>query len=139
MAESVEPEPRLFTLEEASSLLPTLRAILGDLHGATGALAEAQQALGEHVGGRSRSNGHAGPDPTTEGLATATEAAQDRVRRAVQAIAELGCELKDPQRGMVDFRTMRDGRVVYLCWLVEEPRIMYWHELRAGYMGRQPL
>ena len=32
-----------------------------------------------------------------------------------------------------------DGRAVYLCWLIEEPEIGYWHELRGGYTGRRPL
>ena len=40
--------------------------------------------------------------------------------------------------GLVDFRAMRDGRAVYLCWRREE-RIDFWHELDAGYAGRQPL
>ena len=65
--------------------------------------------------------------------------AQSQIRAAADAIHELGAELKDPERGMVDFRTLRDGRVVYLCWLMEEPRVMYWHELDAGYRGRQRL
>ena len=72
-------------------------------------------------------------------LTAASEEAQSQIGAAVAAIHELGGELKDPDRGMVDFRSERDGRVVYLCWLMEEPRVMYWHELDAGYRGRQSL
>lgn len=72
-------------------------------------------------------------------LTTASEDAQAQIRAAAEAIHELGGELKDPERGMVDFRTEREGRVVYLCWLMDEPRVMYWHELDAGYRGRQRL
>jgi hypothetical protein len=72
-------------------------------------------------------------------LTTASEDAQAQIRAAAEAIHELGGELKDPERGMVDFRSERDGRVVYLCWLMNERRVMYWHELDAGYRGRQPL
>lgn len=68
---------------------------------------------------------------------TASEDAQSQIGAAAAAIEELGGELKDPDRGMVDFRSMRDGRVVYLCWLTEEPRVTYWHELDGGYRGRQ--
>jgi hypothetical protein len=41
--------------------------------------------------------------------------------------------------GLVDFRTMRDGRAVYLCWRLGEDAIRYWHELDAGFAGRRPL
>jgi hypothetical protein len=34
---------------------------------------------------------------------------------------------------------MRDGREVYLCWLVGEPGIAWWHDLDAGFGGRRPL
>ena len=47
--------------------------------------------------------------------------------------------LKDPRTGLVDFRSVRDGRVVYLCWRLGEDRIRYWHDLDAGFAGRQPL
>jgi hypothetical protein len=39
----------------------------------------------------------------------------------------------------VDFPAMRDGREVYLCRLVEEPEIAFWHEPEAGFGGRRPL
>ena len=74
-----------------------------------------------------------------DGLNQAAREAQDRVSAVIRSIAELGCELKDLDRGMVDFRTLRDGRVVYLCWLRDEPTIMFWHELEAGFLGRQRL
>ncbi|HUX86133.1 MAG TPA: DUF2203 family protein [Chloroflexota bacterium] len=41
--------------------------------------------------------------------------------------------------GLVDFPAERDGRVVYLCWRRGEDQIHYWHELDAGFAGRQPL
>lgn len=139
MADIPEPEPRLFTYEEASALLPTLRRFLADMQEAAARIASFQEELAERLGARSRRNGHAGPDPRADELARATEEAQQRLTAAVRAIGDLGCELKDPRRGMVDFRTMRDGRVVYLCWLLEEPSIKYWHEIEGGYAGRQPL
>jgi hypothetical protein len=41
--------------------------------------------------------------------------------------------------GIVDFPSLRDGREVYLCWRVDEPTVAYWHDLDAGFRGRQPL
>jgi hypothetical protein len=132
-------EPRLFTLDEATALLPRLREIVADLRKAREELDDAQRRLAETFHGGAPSNGHVKPGGDVDQLMGTTEKARNRITDAVQAIRELGCELKDPDRGMVDFRTVRDGRVVYLCWLVDEPRIMFWHELGAGFRGRQPL
>ena len=32
-----------------------------------------------------------------------------------------------------------DGRLVLLCWKLGEPEVLYWHDLDAGFGGRQPL
>lgn len=130
---------RLFTVEEANELLPRLRRILAQLQEARQKLLDAQRQLSERFHGGPRANGHASPTSEMTRLTTASEDAQAQMAAAAAAIQELGGELKDPERGMVDFRSERDGRVVYLCWLMDEPRVMYWHELDAGYRGRQRL
>ena len=43
--------------------------------------------------------------------------------------------LRDLDRGLVDFPSLRDGREVYLCWVDGEPDIEYWHDLDAGLLG----
>ncbi len=47
--------------------------------------------------------------------------------------------LRDLDRGLIDFPALRDGREVYLCWIDGEPDIEFWHDLDAGYAGRQAL
>jgi hypothetical protein len=132
------PEPRLFTLDEANALVPQLRPILNVLSGARVRLVEAQTEFDVRYHG-GRGNGHPVPGGEIERLNTAILEAQRDIQESAQAIADLGCELKDPDRGMVDFRTMREGRVVYLCWLMDEPRVLFWHELEGGFAGRNPL
>lgn len=61
------------------------------------------------------------------------------IRERVGRITGLGIEVKDIENGLVDFLSRRDGRAVYLCWRFDEPDIGYWHELDAGFAGRQPL
>jgi hypothetical protein len=51
----------------------------------------------------------------------------------------MGVEVKGIDEGLVDFPSERDGRVVYLCWRIGEPDILYWHEVHTGFQGRQPL
>ena len=48
-------------------------------------------------------------------------------------------QIKDLQRGLVDFPAIMDGREVFLCWEQDEEDIEFWHELDAGYTGRERL
>ena len=57
----------------------------------------------------------------------------------IDLVQSLGAELKEIRTGLIDFRSPRDDRVIYLCWRLGEPRILFWHELDAGFAGRQPL
>jgi hypothetical protein len=47
--------------------------------------------------------------------------------------------LRDVDRGLVDFPALRGGEEVYLCWLLDEAEIGFWHEPDAGFAGREPL
>ncbi len=61
------------------------------------------------------------------------------VERA-QELEALGIQIKDYGRGLIDFPSLRDGRVVLLCWqLGEGDQIEWWHETEAGFAGRQPI
>ena len=66
----------------------------------------------------------------------------DPVAREIEAllreITELGVEVKDPDRGLIDFRTKLRGREVYLCWQIGEgDHIAFWHDLDTGFAGRK--
>ncbi len=55
----------------------------------------------------------------------------------LQELEAVGCECKDFSSGLVDFPAFLAGRVVYLCWKLGEPEIAHWHEVDAGFSGRQ--
>ena len=57
----------------------------------------------------------------------------------VDELRELGVEPKGAVEGLVDFPSKMDGRVVYLCWKLGEPEVLFWHDLDSGFGGRQPL
>jgi hypothetical protein len=61
------------------------------------------------------------------------------VQRAVGELQAADIVVRDVARGLVDFPAVQDGEEVYLCWLVDEPEIEWWHELDAGFAGRRPL
>ena len=52
-------------------------------------------------------------------------------------LQNLNIEIKDISKGLIDFPSLKDGRVVYLCWKMDEETINHWHETREGFAGRK--
>jgi len=129
--------PSRFTLEEAESLLPQLTTLLTAMQGLKAEHDRHQAKLAE-LRTKMKSDGHllgGELQGAREGVArTAAE-----INGLVQQIQELGCELKDMDLGLIDFRAERDGREMYLCWKLGEERIGWWHDLHTGFASRQPL
>lgn len=126
---------RYFTLEEASALLPRLREEVAALRTGTQELATHRSKLAE-LRGLPRLNGHARElDDLQERIAEL----QRELGIRLDNLTNLGVEIKDLDHGLVDFPSWREGRVVYLCWRLDEEAIAYWHEVDEGYSGRHPL
>jgi hypothetical protein len=134
---SVAENRKFFSVEEANKTLPLVRVIVGDIVRQLRAVNE----LGQRLSAVSRGRKLSPSDPYSEELAhskaemQAEEAKLDTYR---EELLKLGVELKGPD-GLVDFPSMMDGREVCLCWRLGEPEVMYWHELKDGFPGRQPL
>ncbi len=62
-----------------------------------------------------------------------------RIDGYTEELARVGCVFKGFDDGLVDFYAKRDGRDVFLCWKLGERAVEHWHELDAGFAGRQPL
>jgi hypothetical protein len=67
------------------------------------------------------------------------EGSLDEVRGLVEELQELGCWFKGFDEGLVDWYSYYAGRRVFLCWKLGEPEIAWWHQVDAGFMGRQPI
>jgi hypothetical protein len=124
-----------YTVEEARALVPQLREILTAIQADKRELDEQADAL-RQLAPAMNGNGHATEVSRQEGR---MKGLIDSIRQKVAEVTALGIEIKDLDRGLVDFPSLRDGRVVYLCWLVSEPTVSYWHDVDAGFRGRQPL
>lgn len=122
---------RLFSVEEANELIPTLRTLISDVYAHRDTVRERTPDL-EPILAASLTNGGG-----KRGSEYGVEAYQ--LYRAIGRIQELGVFLKDLDMGLLDFPHERDGRVVFLCWHPSEDRIRFWHETDGGYAGRQPL
>ena len=121
---------RHYTLEEASELLPRVVEIIERMRVARNQLGdrEARDALSE-------------AGPTNGGGAPGRTVSQGflALRDSMIELRELEVVLRDLDRGLLDFPSLRDGREVYLCWQEGEDGIAFWHEPDAGFGGRRPL
>jgi hypothetical protein len=120
---------RVFTHAEATALLPRLTELLSALRTAhRTALDDAAESDHHPVS----SNGSAA-------AAIKASGPFHEAQRVSADIDRLGVILRDPDTGLVDFASARDGEPVYLCWRLGEERIGYWHPRDTGFMGRLPL
>ncbi len=130
-------EPRLFTLEEALQALPRVRDLIEKMQACKNNLdrlnAEIQD-LSQHSG----TNGHSAGGRIIVLREQAGKAAAE-LENLMTQLQAVGCELKGLDQGLVDFPSMREGRVVYLCWQSGEDTVAFWHDLDTGFAGRQPL
>lgn len=119
---------RTYTPEEAAAELPTLRDQLARIRTSRRALIAASERITDAVA--ADGGGVAGTD---------WYEASRQLREDVTDLAERGILLRDADGGLVDFPAEREGRVVFLCWRVDEDRVAFWHEQDSGFIGRRPL
>ena len=124
-----------WTPEKANRALPLVRRIADDLV-AQYAVWQELVARFEVASLKSRADR---PDPEADLLAREVQRAAKEIQGFVAELAELGVECKSLEQGLMDFAGEHDGRTVYFCWQRGEPRVEHWHELEAGFSGRQPL
>ena len=131
-------QPKTFTVDEANTALPLVGAIVKDLVNLSRELIDRRERLSSLMAGR----GSTPTDPYHEELIQIEEELDNDGRRLqgyVEELRELGVEPKSATEGLVDFPALREGRLVYLCWKLNEPEVLHWHELDAGFRGRQPM
>jgi len=124
---------KIFTVQEANALLPEVRIIVGKIQRAHGQLSQYRDEAKKAAEGAEKGGGG-----MAEGIAYA--AVLTVLTTQLAELEALGVQLKDFERGLVDFPSLRDGRVVLLCWqLGEGDELEWWHDVDAGFAGRTPL
>jgi hypothetical protein len=138
MAEKTRNRRRFFTVEEANARLPLVRAIVSDMTSLARDVLDRRQRLAVLLEGRKASSGDAYTDELRS-MQKMLEQDSVRLEEYAQELKDLGVEAKGAVEGLVDFPAIMEGREVCLCWRLGEPEVLYWHEVEAGYAGRQPL
>ena len=126
----------IFSLDEANLMLPLVRGELARLREMRRQIVARQSLVDiEEMTGQD--------DPLTHRriaeLLRDIERDVHAFHRASEELHAAGCELKDLDKGLVDFYGMRENDVVYFCWMDGEDSISHWHTLDSGFKGRKKL
>lgn len=117
---------KIFTLEEANQLIPVVDALLKDFqqkHRRMQEVASAQTA----------------PSSPQKKKEDDLSRLEKKATEPLKAIEQMGCVLRDPYEGLVDFPGIVNQDAVYLCWKQGEQRIRFYHGVEDGFKGRKPL
>ena len=123
---------KIFTLEEANELIPEMRRRLQRLQQLYSAIGEMRESAKAAASSSEFGGGMKGGSGYVRSLY--------EVGKITTEIHDAGVQLKDYERGLIDFPTMRGGKMVLLCWQLDEgDQIEWWHDTEAGFAGRQRL
>lgn len=121
--------PKYYTLKEANEALTIISPMLKEMMAIGEKIRAKQPALWDLV---QKSAGNGG-NPELSRLLVEF----DHLDALLHQIQDMGIEVKDLMIGLIDFVALKDGRDVYLCWKYGEGPIQFWHEIEAGFSGRQ--
>lgn len=125
---------KLFTVEEANELLPVIRPKLERIRARYAVTASFRDSVKAAALAATESGGG--------GLPSGTRYVKSlyEIGKLTTELGDLGIQLKDYSRGLIDFPCSRNGQIVLLCWqLGEAEKIEWWHEIETGFAGRQRL
>lgn len=131
--------PRVFTVEEANALVPSLELAFSRLQQARAELGPIIEALGGADAAVEILQQGAEPPPGRERQAGRLEELAGEITAVIEQVNALGCLVKDLEAGLVDFHARRDGEPVLLCWQFGEPAVAHWHGEDEGFAGRKPI
>ena len=123
--------PRYFTLQEANAALAVIRPLMDEIQTIRRVILTRRPDIWPVV---ERAAGNGGSQAASK-LVKEFE----RLDALVHQIQDMGTLFKDINLGLLDFPAFKEGREVYLCWKYGEEQIAFWHEIEAGYAGRQSI
>jgi hypothetical protein len=127
--------PRLFTVNEANLLLPTLRPLIERILENLRRLKIKSETVVR--------NERLDPDAADfmERLRDNDEIARliEQIQSWVEEIHSHGCVCKGVEQGLIDFPCVLGAEIVFLCWQFGEPSVSHWHRIEDGFVGRRAL
>ena len=122
---------RYFSLQEANETLNIIRPLVDDIQTIREAILKNQPEAWPAI---EKSAGNGGNRALSNMVKDF-----EKLDTLVHQIQDMGVLIKDINLGLLDFPPVKDGREVYLCWQYGEGEIAFWHEVEAGFAGRQSI
>ncbi len=130
---------KTFTLDEAQSLLPVLEALLRRAQEKGRVCAEIEVEL-DQLRQQIALAGGMNVDVTRAARRRAErDKALQETKDALGEMESIGVQIKDLEKGLLDFPCLLEGKTVLLCWKLGETEIGFWHSVEDGFAGRKPL
>ncbi len=128
--------PKFFTLSEANRTLPLVKRVVQDIASFYPSWKDLV-AKYELIAAKARPDW--GESPEQLGLKSQIDDVARKIHGCLVELEQVGCEFKGFEESLVDFHGKLDDREILWCWRFGEDRITHWHELDAGFKGRQPI
>jgi len=119
-----------YNRDEARALLPKIRDWLKQLGRLRQSLSQQEQRLARLLA----AGNDAGGELVNHWVKTVAA-----TKKVLQEFAQREIQVKDLDRGLIDFYTLAGDRLIFLCWQLGESEVAHWHPLEGGFAGRQPL
>jgi hypothetical protein len=123
--------PHFFTLEAANITLNIIRPLISEIQEIRQAILKNQPEAWPAIEKSAGNGGNRALSAMVKDF--------EKLDTLVRQIQDMGVLVKDINLGLLDFPALREGREVYLCWKYGEGEIAFWHEVEAGFAGRQPI
>ena len=127
-----------FSVEDAEALIPWLEAKFDEMAPVREGIVREQEELLTLLR-QSRGNGESSREVELNSMYQAIDRLRFQIQKHLQEVSGRGIIVRDMERGLVDFPSLRNGREVHLCWVRGEETVGYWHETDVGFSSRQPL
>lgn len=126
--------PRIFTVREAEATLPLVARVVGDL---LQAYPRWKELVVRYELLTAPLRAEQGESDEIRGVREQAALEAERINHFLVELEEVGCVFKGFEAGLVDFYALKEDRLVFLCWRLGETHIAHWHEVDAGFAGRQ--
>ena len=123
--------PRYFSISEANEVLKIVRPLMDEIQAIRQKILANQPEAWPAIEKSAGNGGNKALSAMVDDFET--------LDALIHQVLDTGVQIKDVNIGLLDFSALRDEREVYLCWKYGEEDIAFWHEVDAGYAGRQPI
>ena len=123
--------PQYFTLQQANKALKVIRPLMDEVQAIREKILANQPEAWPAIEKSAGNGGNKALSRMVDDF--------EKLDGLIHQILDTGVQIKDINIGLLDFSAMRNGHEVFLCWKYGEGDIAFWHEIDAGYAGRQPI